>query len=189
MKAMRRSASCNSTGCCISMKISLGGRSSNAVSSARARNGRSLPSSRWSFSGLRRSTGLSKPVWNSSRCDRKVTVFREHPFDDFLRIIFVSQCWTVDNLRGWQHAEIGIKRNLYVRLDVGVSRPEVHLLKVGVFTTNRHSSTWHRAFAERLGDQLPLIFINHVPGLICSDFFDVDTVTFEDTDHLPNAGD
>ena len=24
---------------------------------------------------------------------------------------------------------------------------------------------------------------------ICSDFLDVDTVTFEDTDHLPNAGD
>lgn len=50
-------------------------------------------------------------------------------------------------------------------------------------------SSRHCAFAEGFGYQLPFVFVDYVAGLVCSDFFYVDAVAFEDMDHLPNAGD
>jgi len=46
----------------------------------------------------------------------------------------------------------------------------------------------HCAFAERFGYELPLVFVDYVAWSVCSDFLHVDTVTFEDVDHLPDAG-
>ena len=46
----------------------------------------------------------------------------------------------------------------------------------------------HCAFAERLGYELPFVFVDHVAWSVCSDFLHVDTVAFEDVDHLPDAG-
>src|SRR5882762_3289378 len=43
-------------------------------------------------------------------------------------------------------------------------------------------------FAERLGYELPFVFVDHVAWSVCSDFLHVDTVAFEDVDHLPDAG-
>jgi hypothetical protein len=47
----------------------------------------------------------------------------------------------------------------------------------------------HGSFAEGFGHDLPLVFIDHVAGSLCSDFLYVDAVVFEDMGHLPNAGD
>ncbi len=49
-------------------------------------------------------------------------------------------------------------------------------------------SSRHCAFAERLGYELPFVFVDHVAWSVCSDFLHVDTVAFEDVDHLPDAG-
>ena len=36
---------------------------------------------------------------------------------------------------------------------------------------------------------MPFIFVDHVAGLVCSDFLYVDAIALEDLNHLPYAGD
>lgn len=56
-------------------------------------------------------------------------------------------------------------------------------------TQSRNTSpSRQRPFPERLRHDLPFIFINHVAGLVCSDFFHVDAIAFQDLDHLPDPG-
>ena len=50
-------------------------------------------------------------------------------------------------------------------------------------------SSRHCAFAEGFRYQLPFVFVDNVAGFVCSDFLHVDTVPFEDANHLPYAGD
>lgn len=45
------------------------------------------------------------------------------------------------------------------------------------------------AFTERFGHKLPVVFVDHVAGLVRCDFSHVNVVAFEDAYHLPDAGD
>src|SRR5215831_5108128 len=64
----------------------------------------------------------------------------------------------------------------------GVVKVNVEVLVMGLLSSR------HCAFAEGLSYQLPFVFVNHVAGFACSDFLDVNAITFEDADHLPDAG-
>lgn len=46
----------------------------------------------------------------------------------------------------------------------------------------------HCAFTERLGNQLPFIFINYIAWLVCPNLLYENAVTFKNADHLPNTG-
>jgi len=47
----------------------------------------------------------------------------------------------------------------------------------------------HCAFSEGFGNQLPFVFVDHVAGFVCPDFFHVDAVAFEDVNHFSDARD
>ena len=47
----------------------------------------------------------------------------------------------------------------------------------------------HCAIPQGFGYFLPFLFVDRVPGFVCSDFLHVGVVAFEDVDHLPDAGD
>ena len=44
------------------------------------------------------------------------------------------------------------------------------------------------AFAEGFGDELPFVFVNYVARTVSSDFFHINAVSFEDSNHFPDTG-